>query len=163
MPDSSPSLSLQQGAATDVTNPLAAQSVVPHVLDHVEHLVAELAASWHDRRKLVLPRRWHRAKYESSIALTPIDEHTFEPRGEAFLCEGRNISPGGVAFVHAQPLPHRLVAITFPARDGRALACLATRLNWCRFTRHGMYHSGGKFLRPLPGWEVEDWTNLRSA
>lgn len=131
-------------------------------LREIETLIASVVASW-QRGRAVDGRRWHRAVYGQPIAITPLDEAAERPIGPARVAHGRDISPGGIAFLHREVLPFRHVAVTF--LDGTALLqSVAVRLTWCRFSSDGVYKSGGKFLRLLPeGLAPADWRTLLPA
>ena len=84
-----------------------------------------------------------------------------------------DISPQGIRFRHAKPLPYRTVALTFEGAkastdrapknlddllelDAEPAAPLPpvqmiTRLRWCRFTAAALYESGGFFLAVKTG------------
>lgn len=84
--------------------------------------------------------------------------------GESKLVQGRDISLGGISFTHADPLPCRLVAVTFIQSEDK-LDSVVTKLTWCRFMRDGLYRSGGQFLRTvrLPILINACWEALPSA
>jgi len=103
-----------------------------------------------------------RVPFDETVVVTPWDVAGRAPAGPAILAAGRDLSTGGLSFSHAGTLPHRYVAVSFRGdrRDdeGRpAIETLLVRLIWCRFTRRGLYLSGGKlegtlgesFGRPL--------------
>ena len=58
---------------------------------------------------------------------------------------GRHLSEHGLTFYHPKPLSFRRVIATLETANGARLAFLLD-LSWCRFTRHGWYESGGRFL-----------------
>jgi len=117
-------------------------------LQEIEHLVEKLVASWHGTKNVLQTRRWHRTGFEKPVVLTPLDDETEEPFGNPILASGRDVSLRGVSFLHIDPLPFRKVAITFPD-DHDIPMSVVTCLKWCRFTREGLYHSGGNFLRTI--------------
>lgn len=133
-------------------------------LGEIDGMVDALMASWHSSRQVLHARRWHRFQYRKPVALRALDPVSEEPVGEAMLAFGRDISRGGISFVHDKPLPCRLVAITFELNDGTQ-ASIVTELKWCRFTREGHYQSGGQFLRtaPLEVGEPETWSRFPRA
>jgi hypothetical protein len=116
-------------------------------------LVQSLVASWQPCESAVDRRRCHRLPFEHSIGVTPLVGD--EADGELQLALGRDISLGGIAFTHSEPIPNRYVAVTFWHEDGDDES-VVTQLTWCRFTRQGDYQSGGNFLRmielPNPTW-----------
>ena len=105
-------------------------------------------ASWHSSRQILQARRWHRIAFESPLELTPLDVETEEPCADTIDVLGRDLSLGGMSFLHAQPLPFSKAAITFPA-DHSDVPPVIVRLTWYRFTARGVYQSGGPFVRAL--------------
>ena len=83
--------------------------------------------------------------------------------GEPVCTSGllRDISLGGCSFLHSDPLPSARVALTFGLENERTVT-LMLRLTWCRFTQHGVYQSGGRFLKTidLPQGGALDWRKL---
>ncbi len=134
-------------------------------IHEVEHLVKTLVASWHLSTQLLNTRRWHRIRFESPVAITPIDEQTGEPTHETMLAVGKNISLGGLCFGHRFPLPHRNIAVSFLADDGQSIESVTMRLTWCRFTREGTYQSGGQFQSMISSSidVPSEWENLPTA
>ena len=133
-------------------------------VDALETLLKTLVASWHVSERLLQNRKWHRVALSQSFAITPLND-TDEPQNAATaVASGRDISLGGIAFTHVNPLPHRLVAITF-ASDVTNVVSIVTRLKWCRFRQDGSYLSGGKFLRACElGHEADiEWLELPQA
>jgi hypothetical protein len=121
-------------------------------IPEVEALADGVVASWHSANASLQSRRWHRAKFDWPLTVTPLDERTELPAGETLAVVGHDISLAGVSFVHDQPLAPRKVAVTFQFEDGTTESLL-TLLKWCRFRRDGLYQSGGQFVRRLPADE----------
>lgn len=140
------------------------QDTVLQTLQEVESLIDTLSASWHTSPSILQSRRWHRLPYRKSILLTPIHEETDQPIADQRVATGQDISLGGICFLHDHPLPYRRITVTFP-RDNGHIESLVIRLRWCRFTRHGFYQSGGKFLYPvhIEGGVVDNWENMPRA
>ena len=90
------------------------------------------------------------------------EPETFEPG--LLLASGRDISKGGISFAHEQPLTCRKIAVTLQLDDG-GCESIVTELKWCRFTRDGVYHSGGQFQRmiELPCAAGHHWDELELA
>ena len=59
-----------------------------------------------------------------------------------------NIDERGITFAHPSPLSNRRAAIVFEGHEGSVLTA-ELDLSWCRFTRHGKYSSGGRFVQPV--------------
>ena len=113
---------------------------------------------------MVHRRKDHRATFAASLVLTPFDAKSAIPSGEPKLVIGRNVSLHGISFSHELPLPFRDVVLTFALPDG-GVESMLTHLKWCRFTRDGQYHSGGRLLKTVesPVGRDIDWNLLRRA
>lgn len=61
----------------------------------------------------------------------------------------RDISPGGVGFLHDHPLATRRVLLTFDLLDGELLS-LVVELTWCRYLGDFWYSSGGRLVAVAP-------------
>jgi hypothetical protein len=136
-------------------------------INELERLLNRAGASWHSSPQLIEHRAGHRVRYTRPVLITPLDSEAQEPVAAPFLVTARDLSPGGLSFLHRDPLACRLVAVRFPAIDAFTDAVL-TRLNWCRFTREGLYQSGGTFLRavrlpPMAGMIASDSSMLLDA
>ena len=94
----------------------------------IENLVTTLVASWQDATNVFQSRRWHRVSFSEPVGLMPLNPQTFAPIGKLNLVHGRNISSGGISFTHVNPMPHTIVAITFPSHNGSCDSVM-TRLN----------------------------------
>ncbi len=104
-------------------------------------------ASWQKcDQPLPACRRWHRLPLKGQLVLTPLDDATEKPCGTPMTVEGRDISFSGIAFSHAHPIPYAKVALSLQG-PGERDNTFYVRLVWCRFTRAGVYQSGGRFLR----------------
>lgn len=96
------------------------------VFDEVTRLLDEIAASWQPGGPLVSSRRWHRMRWEQDLPLVPLDAETEQPVGPGLVVRCRDISRGGISFVHDDPLPYRKVALLVsaaacpPQEPGRA-------------------------------------------
>jgi hypothetical protein len=115
-------------------------------IPEVEILADGPVASWHSSGASLQSRRWHRARFERPLTVTPLDDPTERPSGPPLVVTGHDISLAGLSFVHDQPLAARKVIVTFQFDDGSSESVL-TLLKWCRFRRDGLYQSGGQFLR----------------
>ena len=127
-----------------VADPLRVLLRIPEV----EALAEGVVASWHSSLASLQSRRWHRAKFDKPLSVTPLDNQTEIPAGIPLAVVGHDISLAGLSFIHSQPLAARKVAIAFQIDDGTCESVL-TLLKWCRFRRDGLYQSGGKFVRTL--------------
>jgi hypothetical protein len=126
-----------------------------HVLGQIPEVRAladGVVASWHSSLASLQSRRWHRAKFDKPLRVTPLDDQTELPAGTALAVVGHDISLAGLSFIHSQPLAARKVAISFQL-DGTTWESVLTLLKWCRFRRDGLYQSGGQFLRTLADFD----------
>lgn len=132
------------------------------LVDNVEHLVRDLLSQWKHPDDALERRHWPRVGFQKMIALFAFDHDQECPTGQPWLATGKDISLQGVSFTHIAPLPFTKVAIGFELPGGFSQFAL-TRLSWCRFTRRGVYESGGTFLRPIevPEEVLLDWDNLQ--
>jgi hypothetical protein len=94
-------------------------------------------------------RHEQRYPYPRLISLWPMKADGATPDGEELTVVGKHISEGGLGFFHQQPISHRLAVASLESSDGRWLGFLLD-IHRCRFTHHGWYESGGKFLRAVP-------------
>jgi hypothetical protein len=94
-----------------------------------------------------------RHPYPYPIHMTPVDRRGQPLLDETFVVVGRHLSNHGLDFYFAQPLEWSRVIASFPLQGGAWLGLLM-ELTWCRFSRHGWYDNGGRFLSvvesPLP-------------
>jgi hypothetical protein len=112
--------------------------------------LAEARACWVKAGAVMEGRGALRIQYDDAIVITPWDMTAGAPAGPSLLAGGRDLSSGGLSFSHVGPLPHRHVAVSFRGdgrdEEGRPIVeTLIVRLIWCRFTRRGIYLSGGRF------------------
>ncbi len=126
------------------TDPLSVLLRIPEI----ESLAEGVVASWHSSLASLQSRRWHRARFEKPLRVTPLDDQTELPVGTPLTVFGHDISLAGLSFIHRQPLAARKVAIAFQVDETTSESVL-TILKWCRFRRDGIYQSGGQFVRAL--------------
>lgn len=89
-----------------------------------------------------------RFPYPRLIQLLPTTAEGTQVNGQRVIVSGKHISESGLSFFHPEPLAHRLVIATLEKADRTKHAFLLD-VDWCRFTHHGWYESGGKFLRTV--------------
>jgi hypothetical protein len=92
-------------------------------------------------------RRDSRFPYPHPVYLTPCDDD--ELPTEPLVVIGRHLSAHGLDFYHRQPLPFRRVIASLDAGE-HGWVGLLLELSWCRFSRHGWYDGGGRFLAAVP-------------
>jgi hypothetical protein len=86
-----------------------------------------------------------RHPYPYPIHMTPVDRLGRPLLDETFVVVGKHLSNHGVDFYCAQPVEWTRVIASFALRDGGFISLLMD-LTWCRFSRHGWYDNGGRFV-----------------
>ena len=120
----------------------------PLRLAECTRLLNQMVASWHTPTALAELRGWHRMRYDRPAVLTPLDDKSGILSDAHKIISGRDISPSGFSFTHLDPLPCRRAIITFAfEKESQPWDAVILKLSWCRFTRAGIYQSGGKFVR----------------
>jgi hypothetical protein len=116
------------------------------VLGDFPSLLGDLPASWFESSRITDGRSEARCWCDSRARLTPLDEPAQCAGGPPIQIALTDISRHGIGFSHAEPLPYRLVQITFEPED-KSAPTLVVRLQWCRFRKPGFYESGGQIQR----------------
>jgi hypothetical protein len=111
--------------------------------------IQSLLASYYPDGIVVERRRERRFPYPHPIHLTPIGDDDATPLAEPIVVIGKHLSEGGLGFFHQHPLACRRALVSLEEADGQWLG-LIIDLTWCRFTRHGWYESGGRFVKAVP-------------
>ena len=94
-------------------------------------------------------RREPRLPYPYPIYLTPLSPAEQPLTDETVVVIGRHLSEHGLDFYHREALAYRRAIASLDA--GRlGYIGLLLELTWCRFTRHGWYDNGGRFLAAVP-------------
>jgi len=117
--------------------------------ERVRTQVWSLLAGMDPRGHRLERRAGARYPYPYLVRLTPVRSRDEAPAGEPVVVVGRYLSERGFSFYHPKPLPFRRVLATLETASGTRLGFLLD-LTWCRFTRHGWYESGGRFLGVAP-------------
>jgi len=94
-------------------------------------------------------RRDRRMPFPRLLHLTPVDRRGEALQDQGIVAVGKHLSEQGIGFFHHQPLPHRRMIVSLEVGEGTWVGLLID-LSWCRFTRHGWYESGGRFLKTVP-------------
>jgi hypothetical protein len=90
-------------------------------------------------------RREARFPYPYPIHLTPYGEGGRADVNRTFVVIGKHLAPHGIDFYCPQPLAERRVIASLDCgREG--WIGLIVELAWCRFSRHGWYDNGGRFI-----------------
>ncbi len=152
---------------TVLTNHAPGSASPLKTLDQVLSTVRETnspRASWYQSGGLLNNRRAHRVAFPETLLVVGLTTTSrtghFVPITEPIIAQGRDVSVGGISFQHADPLPHRYVAVSFRSTFGTET--LVARLSWCRFALENYYVSGGR-LAVNPQLDAEmniDWDSL---
>ncbi|MBP89498.1 MAG: hypothetical protein CMJ64_22775 [Planctomycetaceae bacterium] len=89
-------------------------------------------------------RRERRYPFPYPVQLQPVNAAN-EASGEPLVVLGKHITHHGLDFYYQQPIPYRRVIARFESSPDQHVEILMT-LTWCRFSRHGWYENGGRFL-----------------
>lgn len=96
-------------------------------------------------RRSIERRRESRYPYPYPIPLTPYLLDGTPDVERTFVVIGKHLAPHGLDFYCRQPLAERRVIASLDCgRDG--WVGLVVELTWCRFSRHGWYDNGGRFV-----------------
>jgi hypothetical protein len=117
------------------------------------------------RTMAVERRRERRYPFPHLVTLIPVAPDGTHLTSETTVVVGKQLSLGGLSFFHRQPIPYRRAVVVFELGSHRT--ALLTDLTWCRFTRHGWYENGGRFLQAVTtqmscGQSEEETYNLRA-
>jgi hypothetical protein len=93
-------------------------------------------------------RSVQRFPYPNLLYLTPVGNDAISPAGESIVVVGKHVSERGLGFFYQQPLPNRRMIASLETQDSRFVSFLID-ITWCRFTQHGWYDSGGRFLQAV--------------
>ena len=114
--------------------------------DEVRAKVCGLLSSLYPRGNMVERRGEQRFPFPHLLHLTPVSAEKVVQLEETVIVVGKHLSERGLGFYHQQPLPNRQMIVSIELGSGAWLGILID-LTWCRFTKHGWYESGGRFLR----------------
>jgi hypothetical protein len=115
----------------------------------VQRQVWTLLAGLYPRGQLRERRFEQRFPYPHLLYLTPLTEDGLHPRDESIVVVGKDLSESGLSFFHQRPLADRRMIVSLESQGAQWVSFLID-LTWCRFTQHGWYFSGGRFLEPRP-------------
>lgn len=94
-------------------------------------------------------RREPRLPYPYPIYLTPLSPVDQPLTDQTVVVIGRHLSEHGLDFYHREALTYRRAIASLDAGKAGFIGLLL-ELTWCRFTRHGWYDNGGRFLAAVP-------------
>jgi hypothetical protein len=119
-----------------------------HSEDDVRAQVWGLLSAVYPRHEIIERRRETRFPFPYLIHLTPVADDGITPQGESIVVVGKHLSERGLGFYHPKPLAYRRMIASLEY-EGQWFSFLID-LRWCRFTQHGWYESGGRFLEAVP-------------
>ena len=126
------------------STPPAELPASPAVREHVWHLLSRLYPPGKGGER----RKERRYPYPQLLHLTPVAADGISPTEATIVVAGKHLSEQGLGFFHREPLIHRRIIASLEEATG--WIGLLTDVSWCRFTRHGWYESGGRFLQVVP-------------
>jgi len=122
--------------------------------EQVNGQVRSLLAGLNRKRPSSERRREQRFPYPYLLQLTPVAADSHDVLEDSITVVGKNLSVRGIWFYHQQPLPYRRVILKLEDAAGHQTSLLV-ELFCCRFTRHGWYESGGRFLEMICQHDAE--------
>jgi hypothetical protein len=117
--------------------------------DRVAISVAAALTAVEPFRRPLERRREARHPYPYPIHLTPFDSDGLPDVERTFVVIGKHLAPHGVDFYCTQPLAYRRVIASLDCGTEGWIG-LVVELAWCRFSRHGWYDNGGRFIAIVP-------------
>jgi hypothetical protein len=128
-------------------NPVA--DAGPPIDDLVRQQVWSILAGLYPRGKAAERRIDQRFPYPRLLYLTPVANNGCAPVADPVVVVGKDLSERGIGFYYQQPLPYRRMIASLELPEARWAGFLVD-VTWCRFTLHGWYDSGGRFLQAVP-------------
>jgi hypothetical protein len=113
--------------------------------ESVQQQVWALLAGQYPPSRVTERRSVQRFPYPHLLYLTPAADGC-DPRRDSIVVVGKHLSERGLGFFYHQPLEYRRAIASLEALDGRWLSFLMD-ITWCRYTQHGWYDNGGRFLQ----------------
>jgi hypothetical protein len=112
--------------------------------------VWEILTAVYPRRNCGERRAVQRFPYPQLLYLTPLEADGVTPAVGSVVVVGKHLSERGLGFYYQhKPLPYRRMIASLEVPGGRWVGFLLD-ITWCRFTQHGWYDSGGRFLQAMP-------------
>jgi hypothetical protein len=116
--------------------------------DEIRTQIWGLLSTLYPKVAVVERRKATRYPFPFLVRLTPVGEDGTTPVGDTLVVAGKDVSEHGMGFFHPHPLPYRHMIASLDGPRGDSFAFLID-VKWCRFTRHGWYESGGRFLESV--------------
>ena len=118
----------------------------------IRRSVSESSKSWPPLRpiqKLRERRQEVRHPFPYAVVITPIGADGQPVMHAAANAIGKHLAESGLDFYCLEPLPYRRVIATFDM-GGEGRGSFLMDLSWTRFSRHGWYENGGRFIAVMP-------------
>jgi len=129
--------------------PINGRALSTNVNDpRVRNRVVTLLSATYPGDRLHDRRSEPRYPYPNLVHLSPLAGEDGTQSKASIVVVGKHLSVKGLGFFHRDPLAHRLMIASLEAGSDHWLGLLID-IFWCRFTRHGWYESGGRFLRAI--------------
>jgi len=117
--------------------------------DQIAAAIERVLGTAEPSRRGMEQRREARHPFPYPIQLTPYGDDGQPDVRRSFAVIGKHLAAHGVDFYCGQPLAERRVIASLDGgREG--WLGLVLELTWCRFSRHGWYDNGGRFLAVVP-------------
>ena len=120
----------------------------PPADDLMRQQIWSILAGLYPRGKAAERRIDQRFPYPRLLYLTPVGNNGLTPVAESVVVVGKDLSERGLGFFYQQPLPHRRMIASLELPEARWAGFLID-ITWCRFTLHGWYDSGGRFMQAV--------------
>lgn len=117
--------------------------------DEVRRQVWEILAGLYPRSDTPDRRFAQRFPYPHLLYLTQVRDDGVSPAANSVVVVGKHLSERGLGFFYQhQPLPNRRVIASLEVQS--RWAGFLMDILWYRFTQHGWYEGGGRFLQSVP-------------
>lgn len=117
--------------------------------DRIAASVATALAAAQPCRRPLERRRESRHPFPYPLHLTPYTADGRPDVARTFVVIGKHLAPHGLDFYSREPLAERRVIVSLDAGCEEWIG-LVVELTWCRFSRHGWYDNGGRFVAVTP-------------
>jgi hypothetical protein len=121
---------------------------LPPVDSAVRDQVYSILSGLYPQGKAAERRTDQRFPYPHLMYLTPVGSDGLVPSGDSVVVVGKNLSLHGLGFYYYEPLPYRRMIASLELPEARWAGFLID-VTWCRFTQHGWYDSGGRFIQAV--------------
>jgi hypothetical protein len=117
--------------------------------DQIADAIQQVLGAAEPGRRAMERRREARHPFPYPIRLTPYADDGQPDLRRTFAVIGKHLAAHGIDFYSGQPLAERRVIASLDCGRDDWIS-LVLELTWCRFSRHGWYDNGGRFLAVVP-------------